>query len=439
MVGGQLEKSYGLEPQSYYGGSLVNRLAFLREDYTFLHAAVSHPSTQFLILENLSPYVQKLPRTTDSNNVGFTDQTFTPRPARHALRFVSRGAHDSDVARFIGEPFKIPQAQQITNWTAARDARGTNNPLVVFLGLDLSASKEKSLHYSRTVNKHDKQFHQTYSGQAYFAVDASPKSLTTKALAAKAQTVLANPAHFDGASNKTHPMAIRLSQGEAGLYAQARTYIDWNMRNRFCASCGLRSMSVNGGCKLICPGTDDGKQLPACETQGTLSNLSFPRTDVSILVAVLNHAGDKLLLGRGPKWPPRFYSCLAGFLEPGETLEECVRREVWEEAGLDLGRVVVQASQPWPFPANIMVGCIAQVKEGNKAHKLNLEHDPELEQANWYSFQDISTALQLSVNGYKGERNKDIPFVPTPEALAWTLLESVVNGRIHGIQPKSKL
>lgn len=427
MTEGSLEANYGKEPYTYYGSSFLNRLSFLREDYGFLHAAINHPSTQFLVLDRLAPYVDTLPKT-KAGNTEFKNLTFTPRPARHALRFVTRGSADSEIAQLVGQPFEASQEEQIKNWSAERDAVGINRPLVVFLGLDQSTSSANVLQFARGKS--------TYTGQAYFAVDVTSKWLKTEDLQQKAQALLKS-SHFQGASLQPNPMAVRLSHGEAGVYAQARTYVDWNTRNQFCAGCGLRNMSANGGCKLVCPPTNKGQpQTVPCETRGALSNLSFPRTDVSIIVAVINHAGDKLLLGRGPKWPKRFYSCLAGFLEPGETLEECVRREVWEEAGLDIGRVIVHASQPWPYPANIMVGCIAQVKEHKDAGTVHLGHDPELEDAQWYSFDDISTSLALAANDYKGMEKQSVPLVPQPEALAWTLLESVVNGRINGFKSK---
>lgn len=168
-------------------------------------------------------------------------------------------------------------------------------------------------------------------------------------------------------------------------------------------------MSVNAGSKLTCPATDNGVAKGECPTRGVISNLHFPRTDTSIISAVINYAGDKILLGRGKRFPEGFYSCLAGFLEPAETIEDCVRREIWEESGVTVGRVVMHSSQPWPFPANIMIGCVAQVTDpGEKAHAIHFGHDPELADAKWFSFQEIKECLRLAETGTFTERPKGL-------------------------------
>ena len=149
----------------------------------------------------------------------------------------------------------------------------------------------------------------------------------------------------------------------AAIYAQARALMDWNTRNTFCGTCGHRTLSVNAGTKRACPPTDAARTAeglpqdrPECNTRTTLSNLSFPRTDPTIIVAVVSADGKRILLGRGKRFPPKWYSTLAGFIEPAESIEDAVRREVWEEAGVTLSRVVIHPSQPWPYPANLMIG-----------------------------------------------------------------------------------
>jgi len=102
-------------------------------------------------------------------------------------------------------------------------------------------------------------------------------------------------------------------------------------------------------------------------------------------MAVASADGRRLLLGRQRRWPACWFSTLAGFLEPGESIEEAVRREVWEESGVRVGRVVVHSSQPWPFPASLMIGAVAQALPG-EGEGIHLGHDPELESAKWVSF-----------------------------------------------------
>lgn len=174
----------------------------------------------------------------------------------------------------------------------------------------------------------------------------------------------------------------------AAIYAQARSLLDWNMRNPFCAQCGNSTLSLNAGTKRVCPpadlagGGDKKEDRPPCATRGTISNISFPRTDPTVIMAVVSADGTRSLLGRQKRFPKNMYSALAGFLEPGESIEEAVRREVWEESGVRVGRVVVHSSQPWPFPASLMIGAIGQALPGD-GEKINLGHDPELEDARW--------------------------------------------------------
>ena len=156
-----------------------------------------------------------------------------------------------------------------------------------------------------------------------------------------------------------------LTPSSAAIYAEARQMLDWNARNPFCAQCGQPTMSVNGGFKRTCPPKDasrlkntgnalpsslekpvaDESERPPCATRKGVSNLSFPRTDPTVIMAVVNHAGDRLLLGRQKRWPPYWFSTLAGFAEPAESIEEAVRREVYEEAGVHVGRVVIHSTQ----------------------------------------------------------------------------------------------
>ena len=188
----------------------------------------------------------------------------------------------------------------------------------------------------------------------------------------------------------------------AAMYGQARALLDWNARNPFCAQCGQRTLSVNSGTKRACPPTDlaGGKlhERAPCATRKGVSNISFPRTDPTIIVAVVNAAGTHMLLGRQRRWPAYWYSTLAGFLEPGESIEEAVRREVYEESGVKLSRVVIHSSQPWPFPASLMIGAIAQALPGD-GERIDLGNDPELEDAKWFTFDEVREALNKGVSG----------------------------------------
>ena len=134
-------------------------------------------------------------------------------------------------------------------------------------------------------------------------------------------------------------LAPLIAGAEAAILAEARSVVDWHARHRFCAQCGTPSEVVAGGWTRHCP---------SCKAH------HFPRVDpVVIMLAV---KGERALLGRGRRRPGARFSCLAGFMEPGETLEDAVRREVREESGIRCGRVRYLASQPWPFPSTLMMG-----------------------------------------------------------------------------------
>jgi NAD+ diphosphatase len=159
-------------------------------------------------------------------------------------------------------------------------------------------------------------------------------------------------------------MASQVSAEEAGILAQARSLIDWHARHGFCAVCGNATLPQEGGYSRLCGNA-------ACKAQ------HFPRTDPVVIMLVLR--GDQCLLGRQPQFPRGMYSALAGFIEPGETIENAVRREIMEEAGIAVGRVRYHASQPWPFPASLMLGFHAEAK----TTAITVDKS-ELDDARWY-------------------------------------------------------
>lgn len=162
-----------------------------------------------------------------------------------------------------------------------------------------------------------------------------------------------------------------LSQGELALYGGARSLVDWHARHRFCARCGAPTDIAKGGWQRDCP---------ACSAQ------HFPRTD-PVAIMLVEH-DDALLLGRGTQFPPRSYSALAGFIEPGETIEQAVAREVLEEAGVHVHSVSYIASQPWPFPSQLMIGCHGYAD----ARDLVVDHT-ELDDARWFTRAEVAEAM----------------------------------------------
>lgn len=180
---------------------------------------------------------------------------------------------------------------------------------------------------------------------------------------------------------------------EAATYAAARSLVDWHNRHRFCAQCGAPTAVTRAGWARHCGG---------CGAQ------HFPRTDP--VVIMLAECQGHVLLGRQPRFPPRFYSALAGFVEVGESLEDAVVRELYEEAGVHAHSVRYVASQPWPFPSSLMIACIA------KTDSVEIALDEkELEAAMWCSRAEVAAALADA---------PDAPFMaPPPYAIAHTLLK----------------
>ena len=196
----------------------------------------------------------------------------------------------------------------------------------------------------------------------------------------------------------TRPLGLRaaaaaLPQADGGLAAHAAALVNWHRRHGHCANCGAPTAIAEGGIVRHCPrcGTDH-----------------HPRTDPVVIMLVTD--GDRVLLGRQPVWPPRRYSALAGFVEPGESLEEAVAREVREEAGVEVEPPEYVASQPWPFPTSLMLGFTAAWRSGDPRRL-----DGELDDVRWFTRDEVLAALDGRDDGPLG--------VPPRFAIARRLLE----------------
>ena len=193
----------------------------------------------------------------------------------------------------------------------------------------------------------------------------------------------------------------RLGHGIPAILAQGRSMIDWHKRHQFCSTCGAPSKSSQGGYLRMCSGDGCGAQ-------------HFPRTDP--VVIMLATRGDRCLLGRQPGFPPNMYSALAGFMEPGETVIDAVRREVMEEAGIKVGKVHYRGTQPWPFPSSLMIGCRADAE----SEEITIDGQ-ELEDARWFDRAEIIAALENpSIN--LEDQNWQGLAVPPPMAIAHHLI-----------------
>lgn len=385
-----LSRKFGKEIANYFSGSPLNRVSFLRPDHAFLSQAIRHPSTKVLLFNKLEPLV--------NSPTSITTASF------------------SDVTSIVGEdPFSKPEAETISNYNSS-----VYIPQIIFLGLD---ERSEGLVYK-----------EHYKGVPWFAVDVTPKGSVSEECEKLIKKVT-----VDGKEFSKGRMHLNLPAQEAAIYAEARHLLDWNARNPYCAACGYPTLSVNGGFKRTCPPKDiapavQNPERPPCATRTGISNLCFPRTDPTVIMAVVSADGQRMLLGRQKRWPPHWYSTLAGFLEPAESVEEAVRREVWEESGVHLGRVVIHSTQPWPYPANLMIGAIGQAIPGGE--DINLGHDAELEDAKWFTAEELREALRVGTSGLgeaAGPEYKEGGLrVPPQTAIANQLMTAVVNGFASG-------
>ena len=200
-----------------------------------------------------------------------------------------------------------------------------------------------------------------------FAVDELPEGLELVLLGVDGgdrAVFAADPGdELHGERRGLRDLAPVLSQAEGGMVAHAVGLLNWHRRHRFCANCGAPTEAREAGHVRVCP---------ACGAQ------HHPRTDPVVIMLVTD--GGRALLGRQAQWPAGRYSALAGFVEPGESLEEAVAREVREEAGVQVADVRYRSSQPWPFPSSLMLGFSARWAGGEPAVR-----DAELEDVGWFT------------------------------------------------------
>jgi NAD+ diphosphatase len=222
-----------------------------------------------------------------------------------------------------------------------------------------------------------------HNGDALVA-RAAEESLTLLGWFRGARTVLIEASHamVSGADfalppatelRELRPLAPMLPADSASLLAYARALVLWRARHRFCGVCGAPNAARRAGHVMRCT-------RPDCD------NETFPRLDPAIIVLVTDASGERALLGRQAAWAPGRYSTIAGFVEPGESLEDAVAREVAEETGVEVGEVRYQSSQPWPFPSSLMLGFRAVAR----TEAITLR-DGELEDARWFTRADLET------------------------------------------------
>lgn len=325
--------------RNYFSGNRLNRYGWARDNKDFLSHALISPNSNFILFANLNPLFE---------------------PSEKAIALIKY----ADIAEIAGNPFAESSESPKTDYET----------ILVFLGIDETKGGD---------------FSNGKDVCAFWTLDITPKDQATKAAMKK----------YEDAGFKFVETRSKAKVTDAAIIGQARAMIDWNSRNTFCPACGRRTFSSEAGYKRTCPPDqvpsdpveaekEQQGQKPPCISAKGIHNFSYPRIDPVVIACVIHPNQDKILLGRQKSWPAGVYSCLAGFVEAGETIEEAVRREVREESGIVVGSVVYHSSQPWPFPNSLMIGCIAEAV----TDEVRLE-DKELDSAGWFSRAEVVEAL----------------------------------------------
>lgn len=186
-------------------------------------------------------------------------------------------------------------------------------------------------------------------------------------LAARIKDAEALPSGYTAIGLRALYLAQTIATADLSNLGYAHALLSWNENTRFCGRCGGKTSATDGGAKRICD---------QCQKE------HFPRSD-PVAIMLITHE-DRCLLGRTPNFAPGMYSCLAGFVEQGETMEDAVRREILEESGVIVGKVAYHASQPWPFPHSLMLGCMGEALDPTLA----IDHD-EMDDCAWFNREDV--------------------------------------------------
>ncbi|CAL9732986.1 NAD-capped RNA hydrolase Npy1p [Monosporozyma unispora] len=341
---------------SYFGDQPLNRVSFLREDETFLKLALEYSKTQYI------PFFQG-----------------------EALVDGSKGK----LYRVgeVGDSYDSSAVFTLIKETVSAEDFGlikANNPNkshthLIFLGLDSTTAYAKEFIYK-----------EQYSGTPIFAINFADK-VETDYIQNDSVTKLTFQSVFNDLTDNM----------EASLYSHARMYTQWSTKFKRCVECGEEIQFIHGGSKWVCTRS----QCPLSDPLQHRNNAAYPRTDPVVITAIVNRDWSKCCLARSKRSIGKgiiMYSTVAGFMEPGETIESSCQREVWEETGIDVKYkdITIVKSQPWPYPQNLMIGCIATVDFNGQNEIIDLNHDPELLDAQWFDTRDLTNSLATYESGF---------------------------------------
>ncbi|KAI0088143.1 NUDIX hydrolase domain-like protein [Irpex rosettiformis] len=362
---------------NFFAGSPLNRLSWLRQSPIFLNAIVSSPATRWIVFNDGKPLMA----------TGTSGPTTLARLSTNDVRpwlglepIFSQGQHEGSVA----DP-------EVTSLQSSR----LHGPPIIFLGLHEDENAMHALPSSEFSAKKDAQaMVSNVHGTPYFSLDVTEleEGNVSEVLNERAEAGSVKLEFLDGRAAMGS-----LTQFDSAVFAEARSLVDWSARNRrvgqYCAGCGSPVYTLWAGWKHACssllPWAPRTTTKP-CPTGKALNNYLHPRTDPVVIILTVSPDNGKILLGRNKSWPKNFYSALAGFVEPGESLEDTVERELWEEAGIKVLGLKYHSTQPWPFPANIMAGFYAVA---DPSQPVRTDLDNELEDARWYTREEVLSVL----------------------------------------------
>ncbi|KZT71735.1 hypothetical protein DAEQUDRAFT_809687 [Daedalea quercina L-15889] len=404
----------------FFGRLSLNRLSWLRQQQSFLNRLVSSPETQWVIFHSGRPLFQTEPnaRTPALARLSTADV----RPLLGPEPFFGQGQTDGEVVA--------------SDIVALEGARLRGNP-IVFLGLQEPASTERrALPSTEFTAKGDTGLTSVFAniqGNTYFSLDVT--HVEQQALDAALWNSGAGKRGATLSFIDSRAAMASLNHIDSNIFATARSVHDWNARNKFCPSCGSPAYSQWAGWKLSCssllPWVQRAEGKEPCLTAQGLHNFCHPRTDMVVIAATVDPVEEKILLGRNKRFPPKFYSVISGFIEPGESLEDAIKREMWEEAGVEVHDVQYHSSQPWPYPATLMAGLYA-VADSSKATRVDLDNELRSD-VRWYSRADILNVLERygAVNwSLQNERRPDAPLAfPDTNAIGGVLIREWAYGR----------
>lgn len=427
----------------YFGSEVLNRVSFLREDTEFICKSIKHPSTRFVAFSRTDPLINK---SLEEKLLLFTNGDNQNGSSKVGLATLSETWRDA-----------ISQWSR-NNREEPEDARAPGKPVFVFLGLEdesvglkLGSLKAQELEEDELVATEKFFDHQgRYQGIAYYAVDVTNAPEIEKVLYENALTTGGSGSSEDIFFTKSRKHYLGFTHKEAALYSHGKMFLDWLERNLFCPGCGSKVIPINGGGKLKCTNltkvvdqrSSSVGSISSTSSSGTgerviwecpvkrasVSNVSFPRTDAVIITAITNTDRTKVLLSLSKRHAAtRMYACTAGFMEPSETVEVATKREIWEETGVVCDKINIVMTQPWPFPGNLMIGCLGIVDFNGVNEQIHLDHDRELADARWFD----TDLIRKWIYEDSTIDNPEEILLPNPESIAFLLIKMAIDQRVQ--------